>query len=196
MKMAYFYISVFILMMINFFNAGCRGPERENGVTEAPPEVTGEEQEAVKTAGKLWEKIQIDNYRKNWKMWPGKEAFYSGTAPHGTLLTTYVNDPAYKTIESKMELMPYGSIIIKENYTQDRSISDITVMQKIEGFNPGANDWFWARYSPGGVLIITEKDGRKIKLAGKIEACINCHSKQIYNDYIFTSSLSEEVKEE
>jgi hypothetical protein len=181
--------------MITFFYIGCKGPEKETDVTEAPPEVTEEEHDAAKIADKLWEKMQTQNYRNNWKMWPGKGSFYPGTEPHGTLLTTYMNEPAYNAIANKMEQMPYGSIITKENYTENRSLSDITVMQKIEGFNPDANDWFWARYSPGGEIIIQEKYGRTVKLAGKVDGCIDCHSKQISNDYIFTSPLSEEIQE-
>lgn len=197
MKRIYFYLPILLLLMINFLNTGCRGPERETDVDvmKAPPEVIEEEREAAKVADKLWEKVQTNNYRKNWKMWPGKESFYTGTEPHGTLLTTYMNGPAYNAITNKMEQMPYGSIILKENYTENRSLSDITVMQKIEGFNADANDWFWAKYSPGGEIIIQEKYGRTVKLVGKVDSCIDCHSKQINNDYIFTSSLGEEIQE-
>ncbi|MGH7901968.1 MAG: hypothetical protein ACRENZ_09545, partial [Thermodesulfobacteriota bacterium] len=52
-------------------------------------------EEAVKAppqiAKELWDLIHTENYPLNWKMWPGKEAFYKGTEPHGPLLTTYVN---------------------------------------------------------------------------------------------------------
>lgn len=197
MKRVYFYLPASLFLMINFLSIGCRGPEKETDVdaVEAPSEVIEEEREATKVANKLWEKMQTDNYRKNWKMWPGKEPFYPGTEPHGILLSTYMNEIAYHAIKDKREQMPYGSIIVKENYTENRSLSDITVMQKIEGFNPDANDWFWARYSPGGEIIIQEKYGRTIKSAGMVGDCIDCHSTQITHDYIFTSPLGEEIQE-
>ncbi len=52
-------------------------------------------------------------------------------------------------------------------------------MYKVSGYNPAANDWFWAKYTPDG----------KIEAEGKIEGCINCHGKKRTNDFIFTGPL-------
>ncbi len=64
---------------------------------------------AVQANGKaLWDYLKKENYAKNWKMWPGKEAFYPGQEPHGALLTTYVNKTAYMAIEGKKGQLPDG----------------------------------------------------------------------------------------
>lgn len=123
----------------------------------------------------VWEHITKAPYTK-WKMWPGREAFYPGTEPHGVLLTTYVTGNAYEAIEAKKRPLPDGSIIVKENYTPDKTLAAITVMMKKSGYNPDAGDWFWAKYAPGG----------KIMAEGKIGGCIGCHASSSTGDYIMT----------
>ena len=127
----------------------------------------------------LWDHLKQVDYTKKWRMWPGKTALYKGIEPHGVLLTTYVNGRAYKAIEAKKGMLPYGSIIVKENYSPDKKLMALTVMYRIKGYNPQAGDWFWAKYTPDG----------KIEAEGKVEMCINCHGKKKDNDYIFTGSL-------
>lgn len=192
--MKYIRLSIIAVpMAISFLYAGCARPKRDAGAEKKPPEVAKEEHKAEETADKLWNNLQTADYQKKWKMWPGKQAFYPGNEPHGSLLTTYVNDTAYDAIVNKEDHLPYGSIIIKENYTSDRQLTSITIMQKIEGFNPDDHDWYWAKFSPGGIVMTRREQGQTIKLAGKIDECINCHSKQSDNDYLFTGPLIEGV---
>jgi hypothetical protein len=127
----------------------------------------------------LWDYLQRVDYTANWKMWPGKSAFYPGTQPHGALLTTYVNPIAYKAIEGKTGTLPSHSIIVKENYDPQKELKSITVMYRVKDFNPEAGNWFWAKYAPDG----------KVDAAGKVEMCIECHGKQKDNDYIWTAPL-------
>ncbi len=143
----------------------------------------------VEMAGDLWDKIQGENYRSTWKMWPGKTAFYKGTHPHGALLTTYVTDSAYSAIKDKKGAIPNGGILIKENYMPNKKLGAITVMQKIKGYNPEKGDWFWVKFAPDGTPMTMEKDGMKMTLAGKVPGCIGCHSGQAANDFIFTSPV-------
>jgi hypothetical protein len=105
---------------------------------------------------------------------------YKGTEPHGALLTTYVNDTGITGIGKKKQL-PEGTIIAKENYGADKKYLALTVMYKIKGFNPGASDWFWAKYDADG----------KVLASGKVEGCIICHGKKKDNDYIFTGELKK-----
>ncbi|MCF6158772.1 MAG: hypothetical protein E3K32_09410 [wastewater metagenome] len=186
---------VSIVFVIGFLYVGCTQPERkpmmeESAIdiqeTEEVEEVETEVGKAVRFAHELWDTMQTAEYQENWHMWPGKEAFYSGTRPHGTLLTTYVNNTAYDAIVNGEEQLSNGSIIIKENYTPDKNLTTLTVMEKKEGYNPDDNNWFWVAYSPDG----------SIKMAGKVDACISCHGKESDNDYIFTSTLDEEYEEE
>ncbi|MBE0599359.1 MAG: cytochrome P460 family protein [Desulfuromonadales bacterium] len=118
---------------------------------------------------------QTDSYEK-WPMWPGKKEFYSGTEPHGALLTTYVNEPALQALQKNAPL-PDGAIIVKENYTPDKKLAAVTVMYKKAGFNPQAGDYFWLKYGPQG----------KIEAEGKADGCINCHRAAQGNDFLFTN---------
>ena len=126
----------------------------------------------------LYRYITRYNPYNSWNLWPGKGKFYRGTEPHGTLLTTYVNQPAYFSARGK-KVMAEGSMIVKENYTADKKFSALSVMYKIPGYNPSAGDWFWASYDAYG----------KVLSSGKAEACINCHKQRQDNDYNFTGEV-------
>ncbi len=131
-------------------------------------------------AEKLNEYIIKYNPYRAWSLWPGKGRLYKGTEPHGSLLTTFVNDNALSSIKKKKG-MADGSIIVKENYTADKKFEALTVMYKIKGYNPEAGDWFWVKYTPDG----------KTLASGKAEACISCHGKKKDNDYIFTGEVKK-----
>ncbi len=149
----------------------------QNGTKEH--EATGGPTKPEIMASELWNKMQADNYQKTWKMWPGRAAYYKGTKPHGALLTTYLNKEAYEAVKTKVKELPYGSIIIKENYMPDKMLGAITVMQKVEGFNPDADDWFWVKFAPDGKPITMEKNGMTMTLAGKVPGCIGCHQSSV-----------------
>jgi len=113
-----------------------------------------------------------------WNFWPGKEKLYKGSQPHGELLTTFVNTPAFFSINDKKG-MADGSMIAKEGYSADKKFLGLFVMYKIKGYNPQAGDWFYARYAPDG----------KVLAGGRVEACMQCHEKQKDNDYLFTGPV-------
>ncbi|MBZ0156899.1 MAG: cytochrome P460 family protein [Alphaproteobacteria bacterium] len=132
-------------------------------------------------AQKLGEYILRGSPYTQWKMWPGKGRFYKGTEPHGVLLTTYVNDTAYSSIRSGRGVLSDGSLIVKENYTPEKTLTSLTVMYKVKGYSPKAGNWFWAKYTPEG----------KAETAGDLEMCIQCHGKNKENDYIMTERLKK-----
>ncbi len=132
------------------------------------------------TAQAVWTYMGENDYSQNWEMWPGKPAFYQGTEPHGALLTTYLNGPAYEAVTQKTGTMPNGAVVVKENYKPDSSLAATTVMYKKEGYDPEADDWFWAKYGPEG----------GVQASGKVESCIQCHAEAKDNDYLFTGSLT------
>jgi hypothetical protein len=123
----------------------------------------------------LWTYISSENPYKSWELAPGKGEFYPAEEPHGALLTTYVNDQALDAIEGRKGVMPDGAIIVKENYRPDKTLETISVMKKVEGYNPQAKDWFWVEYKPNG----------EVEEEGKVFSCIGCHSKERENDYSF-----------
>jgi hypothetical protein len=123
--------------------------------------------------------VKADPYKK-WELWPGKGRFYHGREPHGSLLITYLNDSAHYSAK-RQKPMSDGAIIVKENYSADKRLVAITVMYKIMGYNPKAGDWFWAKYVPDGT----------IERSGKVKGCIDCHSANKDNDYIFSGSVNK-----
>ncbi len=114
-----------------------------------------------------------------WPLWPDKGKLYKGQHPHGAYLTTYVSKKALKTITKKKGSFPNGSFIVKENYTPEKKLAAVTVMYRVKGYDANAGDWFWAKYAADG----------KIQKEGKVKGCINCHSAQIMNDWVFTGPV-------
>jgi len=141
----------------------------------AEPAPTGPETDGVA----LRDYITNTTKYTDWKMWPGKQALYLGTEPHGMLLTTYVTDGAFSAIDGKKGSIPDRSIIVKENYMPDKTLAAITVMYKVKGYDQANNDWFWLKYAPDGTIDVS----------GKVQMCIDCHGGQKANDFIFTSPL-------
>ncbi len=130
-------------------------------------------------AVKLYEYITKGNPYDKWELWPGKGRLYEGKEPHGSFLTTYVNNHAYFSVKDKKGKMADASIIVKENYSAEKKLSALTVMYKIKGYNPSAGDWFWAKYEPYG----------KVLVSGKVEACVSCHGSHKANDLIMTEKI-------
>jgi len=131
------------------------------------------------TGAAIWSLLKQMDYSKKWRMWPAKTSLYPGKEPHGALLTTYVNIPAFMAIAGKKGMLPNGSMVVMEDYSTDKKLSDITVMFKVQAYNPEAGDWFWAKYAPDG----------KIEAEGKVDTCIKCHGQNKDNDYVMTGPL-------
>jgi len=127
-----------------------------------------------------WGFLQSQDYAKTWHFIPGKPmGMYAGAEPHGAQLRTFVNNIAFDAINAKNGEYPYGAVIVKENYSPEGMLGAITVMQKIEGFDPDAGDWAWAKYKP---------DGEVLK-AGKVTGCIACHSAVSGQDYVYSTTI-------
>jgi hypothetical protein len=118
----------------------------------------------------------LDPYAK-WGLWPGTKRMSKARAPLG-LVNTFVSENAAYSIR-KGRTMIDSSFIVTENYNDDGKFTDLFVMYKIKGYNPSAGDWFWAQYGPRGDVVSS----------GKVQTCIDCHTKQKENDYIFTETF-------
>jgi len=123
--------------------------------------------------------ITITNPYTAWALWPGKGQLYKGQHPHGAFLTTYVDPTALEAITNKAGKLPVGAMVVKENYSPDKKLAAITVMYRVEGFNPDNGDWFWLKFTPDGTI---EKEG-------KVAGCINCHKGVSGNDWFFTGPI-------
>lgn len=129
-------------------------------------------------AEELWTFITEEKPYTEWDHWPGTEGMYEGQSPHGAYLKLYVNEISFVALAHNKKEMPQSSIIVKENYNKDKKLVAITPMYKIDGYNPEAGNWFWAKYSADG----------EVMASGKVESCISCHSKKKDDDYLFTLS--------
>ena len=113
---------------------------------------------------------------------------YQGNEPHGAILEQVETNLA---VEGQT-----GTVIVKTNFMADgltpQQVMDApideylvatTVMFKREaGYNPDAEDWFWAKYLPDASLDQTP-DG--VQLAGRVPGCIGCHQGASGGDFVF-----------
>ena len=168
----------------------------EMAVEEAPAADAMEESEDMTAmaampgadAGELWTFITETSPYTEWAFWPDYESYQPGNSPHGAILRVFVDDHGIMNIADEMKSsMDNGVVIVKENFMPDTTLAAITVMYKVDGFNPEVGDWFWAKYSPDGTVAA----------AGTPAGCIGCHGGKVANnDYIFTGSVGHDMGEE
>jgi hypothetical protein len=128
---------------------------------------------------------------KKWGSLPGKSGLREGPESHGDFLQTYAN----KTATDKPDILPYGSILVTENYDKDKKLKDITVMYRSKGADAEHGDWYWLKYRPDGSIARTsEKEGKKA-IAGKVSSCIECHSKAGGKDLVYSNEPEEKPVE-
>lgn len=127
-------------------------------------------------AGELWGYIQDTSWYKTWGQWADHVGVHLGSAPHGSKHIIYVTRTARDAARAPL---PYGSMVVKENYMPGGELAALTVMYKLKGYNPQAGDWFWAKYAPGGEPVS----------AGRLEGCIGCHGAMADNDYVMVHTL-------
>ncbi len=130
----------------------------------------------------FWEYVtEVDPY-EGWGFWPGHVGMYEGQSPHGAYLKFYANSVALQAIREGTRPLPNGSILMKANYAKDmKTLKVLTPMYKVEGYNPEAGDWFWAKYKPDGSVLAS----------GRVNSCIDCHKTVQSKDWIFTPPKSE-----
>ena len=136
------------------------------------------------TAASLRAYLDEVDYETAWRLWPGTDELYEGSEPHGMLLTTYLNAPAYGALTGDATTLPSGAIVVKKNYTPDSTLAAVTVMYKKQGYDPEHNDWFWVKYLPDGSV---DAGGKAV---GRVQGCIGCHGGAADNDYLMTSELA------
>lgn len=131
------------------------------------------------TAQAVWEFLQSSGYAEEWPMWPGTDAYYEGTEPHGMLLTTYLNEAAHQAVEAGDSALPDSSFIVKENYAPDSTLAATTVMYRVSGYDPENGNWFWAKYAADG----------DVEAYGRVRSCQSCHSAPGDGNFIRTAPL-------
>ena len=124
----------------------------------------------------LWLEIAAHD---EWPALPGYEGRFENAPPHGSSGSLHVNAIA----SNDPRRLPIGSVIVKRDYEDD--LTAITVVKRIDHFNPDARDWFWAKFRSDGLLEMDE-DG--LALAGAIDregGCIACHAAAPGEDFVF-----------
>ncbi|MCR9197993.1 MAG: hypothetical protein NXI04_05085 [Planctomycetaceae bacterium] len=131
---------------------------------------------------KFW-KYLINSRYKNWSPVPGRTGdTYAGESPHGAMLKMYLN----RTAAGRPSELPDRSIVVKENYAADgRTLMAVTVMYRTRGYNREGGDWYWIKYRPDGSVDEKVGDGTRLRLAGKPQGCIECHSGADGGDFAF-----------
>lgn len=166
---------VLIVIVSAFLAIGCTTTD------PAESETSENTTSAQPDAAALYTQITEEDNYKEWELMPGTGEMDPGNGVHGDMITVYVSDDAFSAVEDKTGAMPNGSIVLKEGYSSDGELQQIVIMQKVDGFDPEHNDWFWAAYSPDGEVLSE----------GSLSTCYDCHSQAQDNDYIFTASLNE-----
>lgn len=126
----------------------------------------------------LWERITTESDYHTYGYFENQKGILPGQSPHGVLHEIFVNADLLESIPVT-NILPYGSLIVKENYTPDKELDKLTVMVKVEGYNPEHNDWFWAAYTPDGKVIVEGTPG----------GCISCHQGMKSNDYVIVEDI-------
>ena len=126
---------------------------------------------------KMWDFIRKARYDQ-WAPAGDNGDYRASDRPHGALVKTYMN----RVAAGNSDTLPHGSIIIKENFTADKTLAAVTLMYRYKDYNPDANDWYWAKYNPDG-SVATMGNGSII--AGKAQGCIDCHAGAGGGDYSF-----------
>lgn len=126
-------------------------------------------------AAKFYVYLTQDTPYRSWSLWPGRGKLSPGTAPHGIYVTTYVNPAALRAIEGG-EGMPFGSLIVTENYDAGKQLTGLLVKLKIKGYDPPAGDWYWFQYDSRGAVIAE----------GRVDSCKTCHRTQTGKERVLT----------
>jgi hypothetical protein len=131
----------------------------------------------------LWLFITRDNNYKEFPMWPNFEGLQIGQSPHGRYHIIFIDPIMKNLLPIKERIVPYGSLIVKENFDADKNLSTITAMIKVKDFDPENNDWYWAKYDSKG----------NPQAEGKIDSCISCHIGKKDNDFIIVHPLDMKI---
>ena len=167
--------------------AGCERPEEVSEDEQAVAVVRDMPVDTTPQA--VWAHLESENYAEAWAFWPERAAYYQGSEPHGVLLSTYLNQAALSGLldlqsRNDGDALPFGSMIVKENFSPDSSLVSVTIMYKAKNYNPDHNDWFWMKRLADGT----------VEAAGRIQGCIDCHAEAAEaRDYLLTA-LSEEIQ--
>ncbi len=116
---------------------------------------------------------------KKWTAWPDAAEPRAGEAPHGAFVKTYANTVAINDTAA----LAHGSILVQEEYDDQKTLKSVSVMYRVKGADPAHFDWYWLRYLPDGTVA----KQRAKPIAGKVASCIECHAKAGGDDLVYSN---------
>ncbi len=129
------------------------------------------------TGARLFTRITQDDPYQEWAQFPDHRGTFFSVLPHGPMSQVFISGEVESALTSFNGALPDGSIIVKENVGTSPDVTEaaLTVMWKVQGFDPANNDWFWANMTPEGQIVAE----------GKVQACAACPGGARENDYVF-----------
>ncbi len=123
-----------------------------------------------------------------WPSPPGKANPRRAESPHGPFVRTYANAVAAADLKD----LPYGSILVLEDYTEDqKQRTGVEVLYRVKGYDPKNGNWYWMKYLENGTVVRTSPDQGGRPIAGRVMTCIDCHRKAGGNDAVFSNDAAE-----
>ena len=129
---------------------------------------------------KMWTFIKNARYTQ-WAPAGDNGDYRVSNRPHGAFVKTYMNRAA----AGNTTALPHGSVIVKENYSPDKTLVAVTLMHRSKGYNPDGNDWYWIKYNADGTTAMADTPNGKMAISGKAQGCMDCHSGADGGDYAF-----------
>jgi len=152
--------------------SGCAKEEEPVLAPLTASEISGE---------RLWQRITEESDYRNYQQWEGHDGLQPGQSPHGVWHEVFANRDIFEALPVSGGEVPYGSILVKENYTSAKELDKLTVMVKVKDYSPENNDWFWAAISSEGDILAEGMPG----------GCLSCHGGLVSNDYIIIKNIDE-----
>ncbi len=104
----------------------------------------------------------------SWGQASGLEGiFTSADGTHGPHVQIWGDTAALDALSSG-GAFPDGAVWIKEGYSDDTgaTVSGLTAMMKVDGYDEAGGDWYWASLDP---------DTLEVKSGGAMDSCYGCH---------------------
>lgn len=175
--------------LLVFAVASSAWPQGSGGSRLEPPRAT-RPQTPEEFYASFWRHLVRKEAPYNtWAVLSKRDAPPRKDSPHG-VSTTYAN----KTAAADPTVLPYGSILVREDYDSQGKRTGINVMYRVKGADPTNNDWYWFRYLEDGSMARTSPAEGNRAMAGKVASCIECHRKAAGNDLVFANDAATNPK--
>ena len=131
--------------------------------------------------------ISVRHFSNTWKALEHEPPKDEIENPHGTVSRTYANEVAAKDPEN----LPFGSILVREDYDDKRKRQSISVLYRVKDYDKEHGNWYSLRFTETGTVM---KGQDNKALAGKVAACIECHTKAGGKDSVFSNDALKTEK--